>query len=80
MNLLVYNDNTNQISFKPAIPCDSNVHQYVTLQENEQLKEDLKKETYKRKKLKERFMELQELVNDENVVLLKEVGIYFLVL
>ena len=75
MNLLVHNDNANQISFKPSIPCDSNVHQYVTFQENEQLKEDLKKETYKRKKLKERFMELQELVNDENVVLLKEVGI-----
>ena len=49
------------------------MHQYVQFQENEQLKEDLKKETYKRKKLKERFLQLQELVNDENVVLLKEV-------
>ena len=42
-------------------------------QENEQLKEELKKETYKRKKLKERFLELQDLVNDESVVLVKEV-------
>ncbi|XP_063688179.1 myosin-3-like [Bolinopsis microptera] len=41
--------------------------------ENDQLKEELKKETYKRKKLKERFLELQDLVNDESVVLVKEV-------
>ncbi|KAL5250504.1 hypothetical protein ACHWQZ_G016293 [Mnemiopsis leidyi] len=41
--------------------------------ENEQLKEELNKERYKRKKLKERFLELQDLVNDESVVLVKEV-------
>ena len=42
-------------------------------QDNENLKEELKKEIYKRKKLKERFLELQDLVNDESVVLVKEV-------
>ena len=48
----------------------------IIVQENERLKEELKKETYKRKKLKERFLELQDLVNDESVVLVKEVGIW----
>lgn len=42
-------------------------------QENEDLKDELKKEAYKRKKLKERFIELQSLVNDESVVLVQEI-------
>ena len=53
---------------------DQAVIKFQLFKENEQLKEELKKETYKRKKLKERFLELQDLVNDESVVLVKEVG------